>query len=253
MTFKVDWRMIEKYEISTNFGYAIPGDERSGITVGSGFDLGQHNKQQIDLLAISDTLKCKLKPFAQLKGIAARNALYYVPEVFDTRRPISTQIQPPVKRVVSTGVSSAYVLRAVAAGLELSEPEVTELNAAVRSAKLNRVIGKFDRDASTCAGKPFKTIPATCQTAIVSFCWQYGENIDKTNDRRGDYWKLVVRGNWTGAIELLLSEFMGPLEKSFSRRRFEEISLLMWGVGDLPYGPKLKQLIFQAGERSRIA
>ena len=253
MTYTVDWRVIDKYEIPTAFGYAIPENERSGITVGSGFDLGQHSPGQIDRLPISEALKGKLKPFALLVGAAARNALYRVPDAFDPRKQISKQIQPPIMRVVSNGMSSAYVLRAVGSGLELSETEVAQLMAAVRSAKVTRIIRKFDEDASAEGGKPFKTIPATCQTAIISFCWQYGENIDQCGDRRGDYWNSVVKGDWSGTIELLIGKFMGPSDKSFAKRRMEEILLLMWGLRDQPYGPRLNQLFFQTERLSRTA
>jgi len=254
MTIGVDWSFIDRHEIPTDFGYAIPKDEKSGITIVSGFDLGKHSKDQINELPISSSLKEKLKPFTKLTGARARDALYSAPEAFDPRIPIASQIKKPVVRVVSTGATSAYVLKSVYDVLSLSKTEVTELTAAVRNVKLKIVADAFNR-ATAPKGKHFTSTPPTCQTAVISFCWQYGEYIWKLKktDRRRQYWDLVAGSNWSDAIELILRDFMGPSEKSFERRRLEEVWLLMLGLGKQQPGPRLKRLLFKAAEQSRTA
>lgn len=259
MTIGIDWSVIDKYEITTDFGYAIPNDDKSGITIASGFDLGQHSASQIDRLPVTDAIKEKLKPYARLKGSEARRALVSAPESFDPRLPIHRQIKEPIKRVVSNGASSAYVFKSVYATLNLSETEVAQLNNAVRQLKLARVVEKFDRATATSSGKHFKSIPASCQTAIVSFCWQYGENIgdiphSSKKRRLRDFWDATTRSDWAGAIERLLQNFISPAEKSFARRRYEEVFLLMHGMkmGERP-GPRLQQLLQISEIRSRTA
>ena len=235
MMSNVDWTVIDKYEIVTGFGYAIPKDEKSGITVGLGFDLGQHSIRQIDKLPISEDLKEKLRPYTGLKGAAARNTLYNVPTdgAFNPNKSIASQIESPVKAVVSNSGSSAHVLKSSGSRkLELAIPEIAQLNEAIQNIKLESIVRKFDAASVKSGGKPFANIPASSQTSIVSFCWQYGENIGvikDCNDRRRKYWSLVVIGDWSSTIELIFSSFMGPIEKSFSKRRIEEGHLLMWG------------------------
>lgn len=253
----VDWSVIDKYEITTSFGYAIPNDEKSGITIGSGFDLGQHSVQQIDALPISENLKVKLIPFAGLKGAAARNTLYKVPKdgAFDPRQPLSSQIQSPARAIVSNKQSSAHILKSSTSGLDLDPAEIVQLNDAVRSNKLNKIIQKYDLVASRDGGIPFSTIPASCQTAITSFCWQYGENINTKDvgDRRRKYWDLIVKGDWTNTVEHIFSAFMGVSEKNFARRRMEEIYLFYWGFGTQQSGPLLKMHLDKSFDTSRIA
>lgn len=65
----VDWDQIHKLEGgSQNKGY-VPNSGRSGVTVGAGFDIGQH--PDIEKLDISPELRDKIAPFA---GIERDNA-----------------------------------------------------------------------------------------------------------------------------------------------------------------------------------
>ncbi|MDQ2989316.1 MAG: pesticin C-terminus-like muramidase [Pseudomonadota bacterium] len=259
LMYNVDWDMIEKYEINTDFGYAIPNDANSGVTVGCGFDLGRHSVNQINALPIAETLKAKLRPYAQLTGAEARNALYSLPAdgALNPRQPIAGQIHAPKLTRVANKYSCAFVLKSTGSGrLELDPDEVTLLNQAVRDWKMKRIASKFDADAVKAGGKPFATIPASTQTAIASFCWHYGENIgwlEDAGDRRLRYWKLVVKGDWTNAIELIFSAFMKPKEKSFEKRRREEVDLLRWGMQTQKSGPLLRRYLNNTVDYSRVA
>ena len=256
MNNMVDWSVIDKYEITTSFGYAIPKNEESGITIGSGIDLGKHSVQQIDNWPISEDLKAKLRPFAGLKGAAARNTLHKLPKdgAFDPRQPLSSQIQS-TSTMISNKYSSAYILKSKTSDFDLDPAEVVQLNDVVRSVKLNTIIQKYDLVASRAGGIPFSTIPASCQTAITSFFWQYGEYIytKDVGDRRRKYWDLVVKGDWTNTVEHIFSAFMGVSEKNFARRRMEEIYLFYWGFGTQQSGPLLKMHLDKSFDTSRIA
>lgn len=257
--YSVNWDMIEKYEINTDFGYAIPDNENSGITIGCGFDLGKHSATQINALPIGEALKAKLRPYARLTGAEARNALYSLPPggALNPNRTIAGQIQPPTRTRVSNKHASAIVLKSNGAGrLELDPAELASLNQAVQDWKICRVAAKFDADALKAGGKLFATIPASIQTAIASFCWHYGENIGRledAGDRRLKYWKLIVKADWSSTIELIFAAFMGPAEKNFAKRRMEEIHLLMWGMHSQESGPRLRRHLNNIVDYSRMA
>ena len=53
----------------------FPGNKRSGVTVGKGFDIGQHSVRDMQKMGFSKKLINKFKPYAELKGNAAKNIL----------------------------------------------------------------------------------------------------------------------------------------------------------------------------------
>lgn len=249
MTLGVDWDVIEEFEGNIAFGYAIPKDEKSGITIGMGFDLGQHSIQQIDEMPFPENLRVKLRPYAGLVGAAARNTLYLAPadSAFDPRRPIGTQVVGPTKDVVKIGkFSSAAVLKASGKmRLELGEDEVSAVNEVLKKKKLGAFVRHFDDAASKGGGKPFGTLPTSIQTAIASFFWQYGEYIGKLKpgDRRKQYFDLAASNDRAGVVEILISRFMGPDEIRFRKRRAREIQLFLWGLEKQMPGPLLRQFM----------
>ena len=78
----VDWNKIAEFEGATPekrlTGYIAQTDgvaiEGSGVTIGLGVDLGQHNKH--DLIGLPEDLIKKLTPFLELKGQAALNSSF---------------------------------------------------------------------------------------------------------------------------------------------------------------------------------
>src|SRR5690606_21320176 len=63
----VDWEFISDREGGRLLKAYVPEAEKSksGVTVGTGVDLGARSEGDIDKLEISDDLKKKLKPYAQ--------------------------------------------------------------------------------------------------------------------------------------------------------------------------------------------
>ena len=70
MTNQIDWDFISKLEgAAVNVGY-VPDVEnsQSGVTIGTGFDLGSKNEEFANSIGLEQSLIEKLKPFFKLKG-----------------------------------------------------------------------------------------------------------------------------------------------------------------------------------------
>jgi hypothetical protein len=69
---KIDSQFIDRMEGSILKGYVpLPGKSRSGVTIASGFDLGQMHLKEFDQLPIQKDLKAKLRPYVGLKKFQA--------------------------------------------------------------------------------------------------------------------------------------------------------------------------------------
>lgn len=69
----IDWKFIWKQEGGVLSQSYIPA-KTSGVTIGPGFDIGQHTTGEIDKLKLSDALKTKLKAYAAFGPKHPRNA-----------------------------------------------------------------------------------------------------------------------------------------------------------------------------------
>ncbi len=69
MPENIDWNFIAKEEGKRILkGYVpLPDKSKSGVTIASGFDLGQHNESDLKGLKLSAALMKKLKPYLLLK------------------------------------------------------------------------------------------------------------------------------------------------------------------------------------------
>ena len=69
---KIDSKFIDKVEGSLLTGYVpLPKTTQSGVTIASGFDLGQVHLKEFNQLPITDALKAKLRPYVGLKRFKA--------------------------------------------------------------------------------------------------------------------------------------------------------------------------------------
>jgi len=69
---EIDWNFIQKLEGFSVVAYVPePYTSNSGVTIASGFDLGQTNAYDIIALSLPKDLQDKLLPYIGLKGIAA--------------------------------------------------------------------------------------------------------------------------------------------------------------------------------------
>ena len=145
-------------------------------------------------------------------------------------------------------------------GLELTQPEVTELDLAVRDKMLSEIVSRFDRDAKRAGTGPFASLPAEIQTAIVSFCWQQGEytgdikpTASESQLKKKAVWDAMVRRDWGEVVERIIVDFSGGDDR---KRRYDEINLIWQGsaLGDgITLSPRGQQFFEKAILRTRIA
>jgi hypothetical protein len=139
---------VQPYGIDTGFigrqeGFRLdayvpdPGFSMSGVTVGTGVDIGQRSVADIQALDIPEGLKQKLIPYAGLKGQDAVNFL--------ANRP-----------------------------LRLTEDEAYALDRAVARDIFGDVAVLYDADAT---GDSFLELPLEARTAIGDVAYQYGPNL----------------------------------------------------------------------------
>ena len=80
-TVDIDWEFIAQLEGFETIGYIPPEEKgsknkvKSGVTIASGFDLGQHNLNYLQKVGFSGTLLAKLAPYMGLVGESAKKTL----------------------------------------------------------------------------------------------------------------------------------------------------------------------------------
>lgn len=81
MAENIDWEFIASLEgKGVTTGYVPdPTGSKSGVTIATGFDLGQRNESDLTTLGISAALITKLKPYLGLKGTVANDFLTKTP------------------------------------------------------------------------------------------------------------------------------------------------------------------------------
>jgi hypothetical protein len=161
----IDFAFISALEGgSVTVGYVpAPGVSKSGVTVATGFDLGQRSESDLKALGLSTTLITKLKPHLGKQGKAASEFL-------------------------------------VKNSLTLTIGETVEIDKAVRSETVKALKLKYLSAASNTAGTEFFDLPAEAQTVIASVAFQYGASLDI---RAPEFWKIVTAQEWAKAVELL--------------------------------------------------
>lgn len=202
----IDWAFIEEREgkavltgyVPTKADGTILG--KSGVTVGSGVDLGQMNEYEINHLDISTDLKTKLKPFALKKLADATKAL----EDYKTTNK---------------------------ADFALTEAEVTELDIAMRKKQVKTLTSAYNKAvAAKTTTLQFEQLPSGIQTAIASLGFQYGMSMaSHSNSSVKDFWTNVTDQDWEAAATKL--ENFGDV---YTTRRKLEAEKLRAGIKDLP-------------------
>ncbi|MDQ2096678.1 MAG: pesticin C-terminus-like muramidase [Tychonema bourrellyi B0820] len=77
-SLKIDWDFISVQEGGRRLTGYVPQlkiKHQSGVTIATGFDLGQHNKQELQNMELPNNIIQKLEPYLDLKLIDAENAL----------------------------------------------------------------------------------------------------------------------------------------------------------------------------------
>ena len=138
--YAVDTGFIGRQEGFRLDGYVPdPLFSMSGVTVGTGVDIGQRSAAEIQTLDIPETLKQKLIPYAGLTGQDAVNFLVDRP-------------------------------------LRLTEDEAYALDQAVAQDIFGDVATLYDADAT---GDSFLELPLEARTVIGDVAYQYGPNLEQ--------------------------------------------------------------------------
>lgn len=155
----IDWDFIGELEGGQRLiGYVPdPDGSQSGVTVGTGIDLGQMSEASLHGLGASAALIAKLAPYLGLKKHAALAALETAP-------------------------------------LTITKAEADALNEAVKSSTVAEVRRRYDDAAAQQAGStPFNELSDREQTVVCSVAFQYGANLSQ---RTPNFWRACTAQRW---------------------------------------------------------
>lgn len=134
----VDWDFVIGREGCRTAGYVPPRGPRSGVTIGRGFDMGQHNAGDLQALGLPQDIVTTLTPYLGRRG---QDALRYREE------------HP----------------------LQMTQAQVDLIDRQVMNQTYDHVATAFNR-AST-DGRRFQDLPRETQTAIMDLAHQYGTDL----------------------------------------------------------------------------
>jgi hypothetical protein len=135
----VDFTFLEAREGNSLTGY-VPTNNgapigKSGVTIGAGFDLGQHNLNDLNSMNLSQSLVDKFSPYLGMKGQTATSFLSSHP-------------------------------------LSITSAEVSELNPILWTKKLSKLVVEYDK--ATGQDGSFYALSGKIQTVIADVSFQYG-------------------------------------------------------------------------------
>ena len=201
----IDYRAIRGYIQKAGFegpshriGQVPTDDEgnvigKSGVTIGVGFDLGQHNEHDLKKMGFSEGMRNKLKPYLRLKGQAAIDA--------------------------NSGTNK----------LVLGQEDY--LQVIMRPTKYYTDILASKYDESTGVAGDFESLDPAIQGTLFSVSYQYGmDNPAKTTPK---FWKHATSKNWAGLVNELETGDWGKnkegtregLDYIYNRRKLEASKL----------------------------
>lgn len=163
----IDWQFIVSEEggqaLSADVPKAPASGSHSGVTIATGFDIGQRSVAEIMRLPLPQSLKVKLVPYAGLKLQRAEAALRQQP-------------------------------------LTITRAEANEIDRFLKrteTAKLKRIYNSAIGGASGL--KRFDQLPTEAQTVIPSVAFQHGDPRVATPR----FWRFAVAQNWFAVLQEL--------------------------------------------------
>ena len=182
---------------------------KSGVTIGVGFDLGQHNEQDLINMEFSKGLIDKLKPYLGKKGQEAKDIKKNNP-------------------------------------LFLGQDSKDYLEVIMRPTKYYTDILASKYDKSTGVAGDFESLDPAIQGTLLSVLYQYG--MDDPGETTPKFWKHATSKDWGGLVNELKTGDWGKNEKGtregldyiYNRRKLEASKLEESGV-------LTKQQVFDQG------
>ncbi len=143
MPDKIDYKFLSDREGGRKLlGYVPNGKgSKSGVTIATGFDLGQRNETDLKNLKLPKTLIDKLKPYL---GLTKENAINAIKKK----------------------------------SLMISDAQALEIDKTVKISHVASIENKYNAAIKENAVK-FKDLPAEAQTVIASVSFQYGTNLQR--------------------------------------------------------------------------
>jgi hypothetical protein len=166
MPENIDYVFLSELEGGCATSGYVPaeGESKSGVTIATGFDLGQRNEADLTNLGLAAGLITKLKPYLGKKKKDASDALKKAP-------------------------------------LTLTLQEAQGIDKLVKKAHVTSVKLKYDAAVvSDTTRKKFDDLPAEAQTVIMSVSFQYGANLSVATPK---FWKAVLSQDWKEVSKLL--------------------------------------------------
>lgn len=158
---KIDYSFISELEGGSKTTGYVPaaGVSKSGVTIGTGFDLGQRNESDLKALGLPSDLITKLKSYLGKKAKDAQDVLTKTP-------------------------------------LTITTAQAATIDKAVKKAHVDLLMLKYNSAAEN--KKKFTDLPAEAQTVIASVSFQYGAALDARVPRfwkaaKAQNWKECIK------------------------------------------------------------
>lgn len=165
MPENIDYKFLSDLEGGSKTSGYVPaaGVSKSGVTIATGFDLGQRSESDLTTLGLNKILIKKLKPYL---GKKSKTAVDYLKDN----------------------------------ALVITVENATLIDKAVKSAHIASLKAKYNASTHNADKKKFSDLPDEAQTVIASVSFQYGTNL---NSATPNFWKAVSSQDWDESIILL--------------------------------------------------
>ncbi len=165
MPDKIDYKFLSDLEGGCKTVGYVPAAaiSKSGVTIATGFDLGQRSMADLNNLKLPASLVSKLKPYLGKKGKTAAEYLRKNPLLITAEQ--GKKLDRSVKITHIKNLQTRYLA----------------------SAHNESKIQLFDT-------------PAEAQTVIASVSFQYGVNLASVTPK---FWKAISSQDWKNGVEIL--------------------------------------------------
>lgn len=165
MPNRINYELLSRLEGgSRTSGYVpVPESSKSGVTIATGFDLGQRDEDELRQLELDESLITTLKSYLGVQGEAAAALIRNNP-------------------------------------LTITESQAKTIDQAVKRAHIDKLRTRYRFAIGNTAGKPFFAIPAEAQTVIASVSFQYGVNLKVATPK---FWRAASSQNWRQSVAIL--------------------------------------------------
>ena len=197
MSDKIDWKFIAAREgAAISVGYVPMRNGKvfgvSGVTIATGFDLGQRNEYDLKKLKLSTALSDKLKPYLIKKKEEAVKFLEAHPLTITKNE--AQEIDLAVKKLEVPLLKTRYDTSPYNKGKIGANKKITKLT--------------------------FDHLPSQAQTVIASMSFQWG-NLSRTETL--EFWKLVCVQNWAEAVGWLKKQNQYPGRRKLEAGLLEQL------------------------------